>query len=52
MNTPWRCEHSQCGSGLAREDGASVNIVMGYETAFASKPALTLTASAWGGRHG
>ena len=41
-----------CGSGLAREDGVSVNIFIGYEIAFASKPAPTLTAFGLGDRHG
>ena len=52
MNRLLRCEPDQCGSGLAREDGVSVNVFVSYETAFASKPAPTLTEFGSGGRHG
>ena len=52
MNRLLRCEPGQCGSGLARENGVSVNVFVGYETAFASKPAPTLTEFGLGGRHG
>ena len=52
MNTLWDCEHRQCGSGLAREGGVSVSIIIGCETAFASKPAPTLIEFTLGGRHG
>jgi hypothetical protein len=51
MNTLLRLEHGKCESGLAREDGVSVNIFIGCETAFASKPAPALTAFASGERH-
>ena len=32
-----------CGRALAPDSGVSVNIFSGYENAFASKPAPTLT---------
>ncbi|QHG21430.1 hypothetical protein GDV60_00625 [Pseudomonas sp. DTU12.1] len=32
---------TQCGSGLAREDGVSVNTCADWYTVFASKPAPT-----------
>ncbi|MDQ0651485.1 hypothetical protein QFZ38_001741 [Pseudomonas cedrina] len=46
-----------CGSGgatirLARESGVSGNIIIGYEIAFASKPAPTLTSFVSGECHG
>ena len=49
MNRP---PHIPCGSGLARESGVSANIIIGCETAFASKPAPTLTEFTLGGRYG
>jgi len=52
MNTLWGCEHRQCGSGLARESGVSVATRSDWKTAFASKPAPTLTEFASGERHG
>ncbi len=41
-----------CGSGLSREDRVSVSLIIGCETAFASKPAPTLIAFVSGEHHG
>ncbi len=41
-----------CGSGLAREGGVSVAANGAWLTAFASKPAPTLTEFGLGVRHG
>ncbi len=52
MNTFFRCEHRQCGRGLAPDGGVSAYNFIGCEIAIGSKPPPTLTEFGLGDRHG